>query len=113
METVHIPTESDIKKWVREVLETYFNEQTIQVAQEGGSGIEPLLNRKQMASILGISMVTLHAWMNRGLPHHKQGGKVYFLRSKVIEFVTENRSSTAGGLRKGRLVNKAQLKKAG
>ncbi len=74
---------------------------------------EPLLNRKQMAAILGISMVTLHAWMNRGLPHHKQGGKVYFLRSNVIEFVTENRSSTAGGLRKGRLVKKEPLKKAG
>ena len=66
-----------------------------------------------MATLLGISMVTLHAWMNRGLPQHKQGGKVYFLRSNVIEFVTENRFSTAAGLRKGRLVKKEPLKKAG
>ncbi len=110
METFHIPTEADIKKWVLEVLEAFFNEQTIQISQEEGFGPEPLLSRKQVAGILSISTVTLHAWMNQGLPHHKQGGRVYFLRSEVMEFVTENRSP--GVFSKGRLIKMKPLKKA-
>src|SRR5438270_10931049 len=50
-------------------------------------GEEPLLGRREMAGRLKISLVTLHSWMNRGLPRHKQGGKVYFLDSEVMAYI--------------------------
>jgi hypothetical protein len=28
--------------------------------------------------------------MNRGLPHHQQRGRVYFIRSEVLEYVKRN-----------------------
>jgi phage terminase Nu1 subunit (DNA packaging protein) len=52
---------------------------------------EPLLTRKAVAGIFGISLVTLHDWINRGLPCIKQGGRAYFLRSEVMDYVKGNR----------------------
>ena len=52
---------------------------------------EPLISRKQVASFLGISLVTLTDWMKRGLPFHKVNGRVYFQRSEVLEYVKTNR----------------------
>ena len=49
--------------------------------------------RKEIAGIFRISLVTLHDWMKRGLPSHKQRGRVYFLRSEVIAYVKQNRRS--------------------
>ncbi|WP_406603628.1 helix-turn-helix domain-containing protein [Niabella agricola] len=39
-----------------------------------------------------ISLVTLHDWMKRGLPFHKQGGRVYFIRSEVLEYVKQKKN---------------------
>ena len=51
---------------------------------------EPLLNRKEIAMLLRISLVTLTDWMKRGLPCHKQRGRVYFMRSEVMEYIKQN-----------------------
>ena len=57
---------------------------------------EPLLQRKEIAAKLKISLVTLHDWMNRGLPSHKQRGRVYFLYSEVMEYIKKNKIKRSG-----------------
>jgi hypothetical protein len=52
---------------------------------------ESLLNRRQIAKKLDISLVTLNDWVNHGLPCSKQRGKVYFLYSEVLEYIKANR----------------------
>jgi predicted DNA-binding transcriptional regulator AlpA len=88
MDTLFIPTESDFRKWIQEAvkagMESATNNQTAEKE-------EPLISRKQVASFLGISLVTLTDWMKRGLPFHKVNGRVYFQRSEVLEYVKTNR----------------------
>jgi hypothetical protein len=89
METLYIPTESDFKKWIKEA---------VQECLDGSEGIEsskntkeePLLNRKETARLLRISLVTLTDWMKRGLPSHKQRGRVYFMLSEVMDYIKQN-----------------------
>ena len=50
-----------------------------------------LLNRKEIAQFLRISLVTLTDWMKRGLPSHKQRGRVYFIKSEVLDYIKENK----------------------
>jgi hypothetical protein len=54
-------------------------------------GDEPLLHRKEIAQKLRISLVTLNDWVKRGLPSHKQRGKVYFLNSEVMDYIKKNK----------------------
>ena len=54
-------------------------------------GEEPLLHRKEIAGKLRISLVTLNDWVKRGLPSHKQRGKVYFLYSEVMDYIKKNK----------------------
>jgi predicted DNA-binding transcriptional regulator AlpA len=87
METLNIPTENDIKKWVKQGLVEYFENHPIPSASGPPPIADPFLNRKQVAGMFEISLVTLHDWMNKGLPFHKRGGRVYFVQSEVVEYV--------------------------
>ena len=61
----------------------------------------PLLNRKKIAHYLRVSLFTLHDWMNRGLPHHKKDGRVYFLKVDGPQWVkTHHTSWTPRAIRK-------------
>jgi len=55
-----------------------------------GDEEEPLLQRREVATKLRISLVTLNDWVKRGLPSHKQRGRVYFLYSEVMEYIRKN-----------------------
>ena len=90
MITLLIPDEKDIKQWIKEALREYFEETafTQSTAEQNG---EPLLTRKEIAEFLKISLVTLHDWMKKGLPNHKQPGKVYFIRSEVLDYIMTNK----------------------
>ncbi|HZH66999.1 MAG TPA: helix-turn-helix domain-containing protein [Flavisolibacter sp.] len=81
-----IPTEADIKKWVKEAVQEYLLDhlQKEQVNQQGG---EDLLNRKEIAKFLRISLVTLTDWIKRGLPSHKQRGKIYIDKKEVLAYI--------------------------
>ena len=89
METLYIPTESDFKKCIKEA---------VQECLDGSGGIdssecnkeEPLLNRKETARLLRISLITLTDWMKQGLPSHKQRRRVYFMRSEVMDYIKQN-----------------------
>ncbi|OJY89400.1 MAG: hypothetical protein BGP13_02795 [Sphingobacteriales bacterium 40-81] len=71
---------------IRETLEDYFNQVKTNSLQQLFA--ELLSSRKEIAKHLdNISLVNLHAWVKEGLPYHKQGGRVYFLKSEVIEYI--------------------------
>ena len=86
MNSILIPDEKEFKQWVKEVLKEFFSEHPAAHLPDGTIG-EPFLSRAETATFLDISLVTLDAWMKKGLPFHKQPGKVYFLKSEVVEYI--------------------------
>ncbi len=96
METIHIPTEAEIKKWMREALEDYFVDNPMKIVPPATEPEGELLNRKGVAGMFEITLVTLHEWMNKGLPFHRQGGRIYFLRSEIMQYVKEKTTGQSG-----------------
>lgn len=93
MDTLFIPNENDFRRWIREAVKECLESTPIKNISPENPDEEPLLTRKEIAGIFRISLVTLHDWMKRGLPSHKQRGRVYFLRSEVIAYVKQKRRS--------------------
>ena len=89
MEALFIPTEMDFQRWIKEAVKACLME-SLPVRPNLPETEEPLLNRREIAKVLRISLVTLTDWKNRGLPCHKQRGRVYFLRSEVMEYIKKN-----------------------
>ena len=89
METLFIPNENDFKRWIKEALEDSLKMSSGQLSN--GLIDDNLLNRKEIATFLRISLVTLTDWMKRGLPSHKQRGRVYFMKSEVLDYIKENK----------------------
>ena len=48
---------------------------------------EQFLPRVEVARMLRVSLVTLNTWVKKGMPAHKQSGKVYFLQSEVLDYI--------------------------
>lgn len=90
METLFIPNEKDFKRWIKEAVKEFF-ENTIVPGKEINHEGEKLLNRKEIAEFLRISLVTLNDWVNRGLPSHKQRGRVYFDKQEVKEYIKNHK----------------------
>ena len=88
METVFIPTENDFKRWVKEAVKEYLQEH-LQNSISKTETEDGLLNRKEIAKFLRISLVTLTDWTKRGLPSHHQRGKVYFDKKEVLDYIKE------------------------
>lgn len=90
MATIVIPTEEEIKKWVKdavkESLETAKPKEVLVTNEQ-----EAFLSRIEIAQKLDISLGTLHNWVKEGLPSHKQQGRVYFLYSEVMEYIAKRR----------------------
>ena len=92
MDSLFIPNENDFRRWIREAMKECMETQSIKNGlSPDQSQAEQLLSRKEIAGIFRISLVTLHDWMKRGLPSHKQRGRVYFLRTEVMDYVKRNR----------------------
>ncbi len=89
METINIPTEADIKRWVKEAVKECLEEKVSYDVLKTNKE-EPLLSRKDIAKLLRISLVTLTDWVKRGLPSHKHRGRVYFLYSEVLHYLKEH-----------------------
>lgn len=94
MDTLFIPNENDFRRWITEAVQEGLEKAAGKSTLANPTQEEPLLSRKEIASLFRISLVTLHDWMNRGLPCHKQRGRVYFIRSEVLEYVKKNRRKT-------------------
>ena len=86
METLFVPNENDIKRWVKEAIKECLEDLKETHKADVGNN-ESFVSRSDIASILDISLVTLTDWMKRGLPFHKQRGRVYFIRSEVMEYI--------------------------
>ena len=90
METLFIPTENDFRRWVKEAVQEFLQ-------NPKPSELEPVkkeddfTSRKHIANFLKISLVTLNDWVKRGLPAHKQRGKVYFDKSEVTQYIKTNK----------------------
>jgi len=97
MPTLYLPSEEDIRRWIKQAIEEYLNDALTSTIPPKQTGDEQLLCRKEIAGILDISLVTLHDWMNRGLPCHKQRGRVYFIRSEVMDYVKANHRPASQG----------------
>ncbi|HET6254715.1 MAG TPA: helix-turn-helix domain-containing protein [Puia sp.] len=91
MDTLYIPNENDFRRWIKEAVQESLEKQAGKSLSTPPTEEEPLLSRKEVAAIFRISLVTLHDWMNRGLPCHKQRGRVYFIRSEVMDYVKQHR----------------------
>lgn len=89
MDALFIPNENDFRKWVKEAVKECMDISTNKAAPNSENE-EPLLSRKEIASFLGISLVTLTDWMKRGLPFHKLNGRVYFQRSEVLKYLKDD-----------------------
>ena len=51
-----------------------------------GQGNDQLLKRDDIAKMFGVTLVTVHAWMNAGkIPFHRMGGRVFFKKDEVVE----------------------------
>ena len=68
METLYIPNESDFKRWIKEAVREFF-ENSAQKEKPDEQNGEGLLNRKEIARFLRISLVTLTDWISRGYRH--------------------------------------------
>lgn len=90
MDTLFIPTENDFRNWVKEAVKECLQEYFAGNKPLTENG-EPLLSRDEVADILRVSLVTLTDWMKRGLPYHKQRGRVYFIRSEVMTHIKAQR----------------------
>ncbi|WP_207511074.1 helix-turn-helix domain-containing protein [Longitalea luteola] len=92
MDTLFIPNENDFRRWIKEAVKECLENSPIKTAnQSHKTEEEPLLTRKEVAYIFRVSLVTLHEWMKQGLPFHKQGGRVHFLRSEVMDYLKQKR----------------------
>jgi hypothetical protein len=90
MGTLYIPTEIDFKRWIKEAVEECL-QNSLHGTSPDQNNEDDLLDRKEIAKILRISLVTLTDWVKRGLPSHKQRGRVYFIHSEVMDYIKKNR----------------------
>lgn len=102
MNSLFIPTESDFKKWIKEAVRECFDDSSLKERVKENKE-DKLLSRKEVAEVLRISLVTLTDWMKRGLPCHKQRGRVYFIKTEVLEYIRKNKAS------KGRLFSESGI----
>ena len=89
METLFIPNENDFKRWIKEALDDSLKNRPGSVLNSENT--EDLLNRVEISKLLRVSLVTLTDWMKRGLPSHKQRGRVYFMKSEVLDYIKDNK----------------------
>ncbi len=86
MGALHIPSESDFKRWGKVAVQEYFEKalpQNLAMSEKEND----LINRKEAAKLLQVSLVTLTGWVKRGLPYHKQRSRVYFIKSEVMDYI--------------------------
>jgi len=68
-----------MRKAVRAELQEHFKKGGSQPSQE-----EKLLSKQELATELGVSLVTLTDWMKKGLPYLRLHKRVYFKKSEVL-----------------------------
>lgn len=80
---------------MKELLQKSFDKhqlrQTIKTILKENSLEEDLLTRKQAADLLGVSLPTLHSYINKKwLPSYKLAGKRFLKKSDIITALNKN-----------------------
>lgn len=76
METLFIPNENDFKRWIEEAIKDFLHEfSKMELKDEQNK--EDLLNRKEIAKFLRVSLPTLIDWIKRA----------YLLINKEVWFI--------------------------
>jgi hypothetical protein len=84
---IEYPAKEEIQSWVDEAVNNALAK--IGLLSSNNTNEEQLLNRKEIASVLRVSLVTLNKYQKLGLPYRKVHGKPYFLKSEVINAMTK------------------------
>ena len=76
-----------IRAAVREELQDHFK-------TDGNKPLdsERLLSKQELATELGVSLVTLTDWMKKGLPFLRLHKRVYFQKSEVLKIMVRDQS---------------------
>ena len=72
------------KEELKEVIQECLDEHQIS-NDEREEKIEKPMSRTEIAEFLGISKVTVTDWMKKGLPYKRMNGRVYFIKSEVLD----------------------------
>jgi excisionase family DNA binding protein len=85
-------TPNELTTQVNEGLKTYI-ENLIKTLSEQKSSKKEFLSRKETAEFFGVSLPTIHSWINEGLiSSYKMGNRTYFKRSELIEQLLNSKS---------------------
>ena len=50
------------------------------------------INTREASEFLGIKMNTMYQYTSKGiLPHYKRGGKVYFIKDELVNWVKQGK----------------------
>lgn len=77
-----------IRDAVREELQEHFK-----TGNNNPSNSERLLSKQELATELGVSLVTLTHWMKKGLPCLRLHKRVYFQKSEVLKIMGQQQST--------------------
>lgn len=71
-------------------------ENLIKILSEQKPSKKEFLSRKETAEFFGVSVVTIHSWINEGLiSSYKMGNRTYFKRSELIEQLLNSQKTVA------------------
>lgn len=74
---------SELRNLLRSEINTALSQQLAGIHDQKN---DELLKRSDVANMFGVSLVTVHAWINSGqLPSHRIGSRVFFKKLEVIE----------------------------
>ncbi|MBB6126377.1 helix-turn-helix domain-containing protein [Mucilaginibacter lappiensis] len=85
----HIALGHCIRDAVRAELQEHFKTDNNKPPQE-----ERLLSKQELAEELGVSLVTLTAWMKKGLPFLRLHKRIYFKKSEVLKVMQQKIGGT-------------------
>ncbi|MBN8856265.1 MAG: hypothetical protein BGO55_08880 [Sphingobacteriales bacterium 50-39] len=87
MEAIIVTSEADLRHLIREIIREELKNFAADTRNEPIQPDEALMTRLEMAEFLKISVVTLRDWVNRGLPCIRNGRRVLFQKSEVLEAI--------------------------
>lgn len=79
-------TEERFKELIKQSLKEQLNDSNLNSLTESS----PIMDSKEAAKFLKISLPTLHKWKMDGIiPFHKQGGRVLFIREHLAKCLSK------------------------
>jgi excisionase family DNA binding protein len=85
---IHEIEAEDIRAMIREELTAIF-----QIQQKDSETTDSILSAEEAAKFTKRSLATIYRQVsNREIPYHKNGNRLYFFKSELIEWITDRKS---------------------